>query len=331
MSSKLQIPHTQLQIPHTNTEPLSTVLSTLRLESTEEGSFIGKNLRQFQPRVYGGQVLAQAVVAAHATMTAEREAREIHSITGAFLRPGDIEVPTQFDVEDVLDGRSFSTRRIHASQHAQTIFSARASFQEPQRGVEHQSHAPQAPDPELLESSVDFFAAIDHPVARALSATNAIDMRHVDGAIWFKPQQEHRAHTLIWFKLRSPMPPESSQTLHRAMLAYATDQFMLEPIMRAHGVAWMDRGVALATLDHAIWWHRDVDMSQWVLAELDSPSAQGGRGLSIAKFFQGGAHVATMSQEGMIRVPEELLGSQTTSTAAKLDEPAVVSPGSQQL
>lgn len=150
-------------------------------------------------------------------------------------------------------------------------FFCRASFQERQPGVEHASEVPCAPDPETLESSVEFFANFDHPASKHMHTTSAIDMRHVDGPIWVRPAAKRDGHTLIWFKIRGEMPAGSSQLLHRAMLAYATDQFMLEPVMRMHGMFWLSPDISLATLDHAIWWHRDVDMSDWVLAELDSP------------------------------------------------------------
>ncbi|WP_241969062.1 acyl-CoA thioesterase [Trueperella bialowiezensis] len=274
------------------------------MQEREPGSYVGSNLHQISGRVYGGQVFAQAVVAARATVADEYAERQIHSITAAFLRPGDLDTPTHFDVEEILDGRSFSTRRVFASQNGKTILTARASFQESQPGVEHETPQPAAPAPESLESSAAFFASFDHPAAKAMSSTNAIDMRHVGGAIWLKPVPITNEPTLIWFRLRNRMPADAPQLLHRAILAYSSDQFMLEPILRQHGMYWTSRNLSLATLDHAIWWHRDIDMSEWVLAELTSPSAQGGRGLSLAKFFQDGRHVATMSQEGMVRSRE---------------------------
>lgn len=290
-----------IDIPATDEEPLNAIMTTLRLRVRERGSYEGSNIFQLSGRVYGGQVFGQAIVAAHNTLDDELADREIHSITAAFLHPGDQSKPVNFDVEEVNDSRSFSTRRVHASQDGKTIFTCRASFQEKQPGFDHASVAPEAPNPESLESSVEFFSSFDHPVSRAMHETNAVDMRHVGGPIWIRPVPETDEPTLIWFKMRNPLPKGTSQLLHRALLAYATDQFMLEPIMRRHGMFWMSPDISVATLDHSIWWHRDVDVTDWVLAELVSPSAQGGRGLSIAKFFQHGTHVATMSQEGMTR------------------------------
>ncbi|MDR6939160.1 acyl-CoA thioesterase [Arcanobacterium hippocoleae] len=295
------------KIPDCFTEPLASVLNTLRLTKETNRYYRGSNLRHLTDRVYGGQVFAQAVIASADTIKIGSteilsQPRPIHSITAAFLRPGKVEVPTELQVVDVLDGNSFSTRRILAYQNEATIFSARASFQEVQPGVEHATPMPTAPAPDTLDSSVDFFAALDFPAAKYLHRYNVVDLRHVAGPIWVQPQKHPTANTKIWFKLRSPLPQGADQTLHRAMLAYATDQFMLEPIMRAHGQYWLNPQLSLATLDHTIWWHRDVDLNHWILAELTSPSAQGGRGLSVAKFFQEGVHIASMAQEGMIRV-----------------------------
>ncbi|MGV9196741.1 acyl-CoA thioesterase [Arcanobacterium canis] len=291
---------TFIPMPTTTAEPLGSVLRTLRLRQNSFRSFEGTNLHQVTGRVYGGQVFAQAVVAAQATLKPAESGRQIHSMTAAFLRPGALEEPIQFDVAEILDGRSFSTRIIQASQFGKTIFNARASFQEVQPGVEYESPTPVAPDPERLGSSTDFFANLDLPIARTFNSTNAVDIRHVQQPLWLRSAPQTSEPNLIWFRLRSPMP-QASQTLQRALLAYATDQFMLEPIMRMHSMFWLDPALSLATLDHQIWWHREVDMSDWILAELTSPSAQGGRGLTIAKFFQHKHHVATMTQEGMVR------------------------------
>lgn len=293
-----------LPVPETSQEPLSSILTTIRLERRGDNSYRGNtNLDQLSGRVYGGQVLAQAVMAAADTFNGIQD-RVIHSQTAAFLRPADTKKPLDIDVEVVNDGRSFSTRRVFASQDGQTVFTARDSFQRDQPGLEHQTTPPEVPWPDELESSVEIFSSVDHPAARWMSSTNAMDLRHVEGNIYLgkAPREVRTSH--IWFKTRSPMPAESSQMLQRAMLAYAADQFMLEPILRAHGMSWVTKGLSAATLDHTSWWHRDVDMSDWVLAELHTPSAQGGRGLTLATFFQNGYHVATMAQEGMIRIPE---------------------------
>lgn len=291
-------------IPESTTEPLASLLNTLRLERQGDITYRGHdNLPQLSGRVYGGQVLAQAVMAAADTFE-DSDDRLIHSQTAAFLRAGDIKKPIDFEVEVISDGRSFSTRLVHALQDNRIIFTARDSFQRRQPGVEHQDEPPNVPGPDEFPSSVDLFSSVDHPAARFMSSTNSLDMRHVEGQLYLRPTKEIDSTTHVWFKTRSPMPTDSSQTLKRAVLAYAADQFMLEPILRNHRLAWSTPKIALATLDHTTWWHRDVDPSNWILAELHSPSAQGGRGLTLAKFFQDGTLVANMGQEGMVRSPE---------------------------
>ena len=293
----------KIYVPQSATEPLASLLNTLRLTRIGNGSYQGeRNLPQLSGRVYGGQVLAQAVMAAADTFDPSDD-RLIHSQTAAFLAPGDVTKPIDIEVEVVNNGRSFATRLVHARQDGRTIFTARGSFQYTQPGVEHEDSAPDVPGPENFPSSVDLFASVDHPAARFMSSTNSLDMRHVDGQIYLRPSTTVQPTIHIWFKTRSPIPAEASQTLKRAVLAYAADQFMLEPILHNHGLAWATPGIALATLDHTTWWHRDVDPTSWVLAELHSPSAQGGRGLTLAKFYQDGELVATMAQEAMVRSP----------------------------
>lgn len=294
---------TKIFVPECSTEPLASLLNTLRLEKLDGHRYLGDtNLPQLSGRVYGGQVLAQAVMAAADTFD-DCDVRPIHSQTAAFLAPGDVKRPISFAVDVISDGRSFATRLVHAKQDDRIIFTARDSFQFQQPGVDHEDRAPNVPGPENFPSSVDLFASVDHPAARFMSSTNSLDMRHVDGQIYLRPAREEQSTIHIWFKTRSPIPDNASQTLKRAVLAYAADQFMLEPIMQKHGLAWSTPGIALATLDHTTWWHRDVDPASWILAELHSPSAQGGRGLTLAKFYQDGTLVATMAQEGMVRSP----------------------------
>ncbi|WP_054952032.1 acyl-CoA thioesterase [Flaviflexus massiliensis] len=293
-----------IDIPTSSTEPLASLLHTLRLERLGDNLYRGhSNLAQLSGRVYGGQVLAQAVIAAADTFE-NSEDRLVHSQTAAFLRPGDVKKEIDFKVDIINDGRSFSTRLVHAMQDGEIIFSARDSFQVKQDGVEHADEMPDVPGPENFQSSVDLFSSVDHPAARFMSSTNSLDMRHVNGQVYLRPAKEIRSTNYVWFKMRTPLPKAATQTQKRAILAYGADQFMLEPILLSHHLSWSTPKISLATLDHTTWWHRDVDPSDWILAELHSPSAQGGRGLSLAKFFQDGKLVATMAQEGMVRAPE---------------------------
>ncbi len=277
-------------------------LQTLRLEdtgaSTRETILTGASHWSANGRVFGGQVLAQCVVAAQSTI----EGRAIHSIHGYFLRPGDIEVPITFGVERIHDGRSFATRRAQAYQNGVPIFSMIASFQTEDDGVEHQDPFPEdVPEPESLPSAASVLSAIDHPVARAW-AGRAIDLRHVDGPVFVDVEGEHVPHQAVWFRVQGALPDDPA--LHRAVLAYASDLLILEPIMRRHGVAWGTPGVKSASLDHAMWWHRDGRADDWILYTQESPSAQGGRGLAFGRMFsRDGRLLASVAQEGMMRLP----------------------------
>jgi acyl-CoA thioesterase-2 len=282
------------------TEP--DFLSTLRLEdtgaSTRETVLTGTSHWSPNGRVYGGQVLAQCVVAAQSTI----EDRVIHSVHGYFLRPGDTSLPITFGVERIHDGRSFAARRTQAYQNGVPIFSMIASFQTPDEGAEHQDEFPaDVPAPETLPSAAEVLAGIDDPVARAW-AERSLDLRHVEGPVFITVQGERVPRQALWFKVNGELPDDPA--LHRAVLAYASDQSILEPVMRRHGVAWGTPGVKIASLDHAMWWHRDGRANDWILYTQESPSAQGGRGLAFGRMFsRDGRLLATVAQEGMLRLP----------------------------
>ncbi|MBK5248291.1 MAG: acyl-CoA thioesterase II [Actinomycetales bacterium] len=281
-------------------KPLDAVLNALELERVDEDTFVGHSLPQLHGRVYGGQVLAQALLAAGRTVTDERLP---HSVHGYFLRPGDLDEPITFAVERLRDGRSFSARRTHAIQFGKPILSMISSFQGQQQGLNHHEAMPHVPGPEALPSSVEMFNSLDHPVGKFFYRTGAFDMRHVDGALFTGPAAQTTDIQYLWMRARGEVPV--GELLQRAMLAYACDQVMLEPIMRRHGLSWRTKGASVASLDHAMWWHRDVDVNDWLLYAQSSPSAQGGRGLGVAKVFtRGGDLVATIAQEGMLRVPQ---------------------------
>lgn len=281
------------------------MIRTLDLEHVEnneskEDKFVGPSQWMPQGRVFGGQVLAQSLVAADRTI----DGRDVHSMHGYFLRPGDVDLPVQFSVDRLRDGRSFSTRRVQAFQKGEPIFSMIASFQDHDPGIEHQEDFPtDIPDPESLPSAADLIGDNPHPVAQYWAKARPFDMRHVPSAIYFKVEGEPVAHQAVWLRALGNMPDD--QALHTAALAYASDYSILESIYRRHGIAWAHPGLKSASLDHAMWFHRPARVDQWMLYVQESPSAQGGRGLALGRIFnQRGELLATVAQEGMVRVPE---------------------------
>ena len=291
-----------LQIPN---DPLAQMIETLDLQSAgnssrDEDLFIGPSQWMPHGRVFGGQVLAQSLVAASRTI----ENRNVHSMHGYFLRPGNMELPITFSVDRLRDGRSFSTRRVQAFQSDVPIFSMIASFQEEDPGLEHQDDFPSGiPDPESLPSAADLIGDNPHPVAQYWAKARPFDMRHVDSPIYFSVEGNPVAHQAVWLRALGPMPDD--QSLHTAALAYASDYSILESIYRRHSIAWSHPGLKSASLDHAMWFHRPAKVDQWMLYVQESPSAQGGRGLALGRIFNSrGELLATVAQEGMVRVPE---------------------------
>jgi len=285
-------------------DPVSGLLTALDLTDTgartSEDIFTGPSQPQPMGRVFGGQVLAQSLVAAMRTID---EGRFVHSMHGYFLRPGDAERPITFSVDRIHDGRSFSTRRTQAYQNGLPILSMIASFQDLDEGLDHQVEMPtDLPDPESLPSAAQSLEGIDNPVAANWANDRAFDMRHVPSPIYFSVQGEHVPHQAVWLRAKSPLPDD--ENLHRAALAYASDYSILEPIMRGHGIPWALPGLKAASLDHAMWFHRFGRVDDWMLYVQESPNAVGGRGLSLGRIYSRyGILLASVAQEGMVRVP----------------------------
>ena len=286
-------------------DPLAGLLAALDLTDTgartSEDIFTGPS--QWMPlgRIFGGQVLAQSLVAAQRTIA---EDRSVHSMHGYFLRPGNVELPITFSVDRIHDGRSFSTRRTQAYQDGVPILSMIASFQEDDDGLEHQADMPVGlPEPEDLPSAAESLSGIDHPIANFWASQRAFDLRHIPSPIYFSVEGERVPHQAIWLKALGTLPDDPN--LHRAALAYASDYSILEPIMRAHGVSWGTPGLKAASLDHAMWWHRSGRVDEWMLYVQESPNARGGRGLSLGRIYtRDGVLLASVAQEGMVRVPQ---------------------------
>jgi len=285
-------------------DPLQELLDTLKLSRvarTREDIFIGPS--NFMPtgRVFGGQQLGQALVAASNTVEPDRF---IHSMHGYFLRSGNMDLPITYSVDRIRDGRSFSTRRVQAYQNGEPLFSSIYSFQVIEEGLEHQDSLPEGiPEPESLPALIDLVADLTDPSAQYWAKARPFDMRHIEKSIYFYIEGEHVAHQAIWFKTIAPLPDD--QILHNAALAYASDYSLLEPIYRRHGLVWSHPGLMAASLDHAMWFHRPTRVDQWLLYVQDSPNARGARGLSLGKIFnRAGELVATVAQEGLVRIPK---------------------------
>jgi acyl-CoA thioesterase-2 len=224
---------------------------------------------------------------------------------GYFLRPGDVNLGVTLGVDRIHDGRSFSTRRVQTYQDGVPIMSLIASFQVPQDGVEHSTPMPEGvPEPESLPSVSEHLAGIQHPAAQFWTEARPFDIRYIDTPVYLplRDTGERVAHQAVWLKAKAQLPDDP--VLHRAAMAYASDYTILEPALRRHGIAWATPGLKMASLDHAMWWHRPARADEWLLYVEDSPSAQGGRGLAQARIYrQDGTLAASLAQEGMLRVP----------------------------
>ena len=284
-------------------DPVARFLSVLELQGgearTTEDIFVGQSEPMPGGRVFGGQVLGQAVIAAQRTVPDERVA---HSMHGYFLRPGDSSQPITFSVDRIHDARSFSARRIQAFQHGEPIFSMIASFQTPAGGLEHATPMPEGiPEPESL-SEMPPGADRVHPLSRRMLTDRPVEVRHVLPPIYLEPDPDERPRNAIWVRTRRRLPDDPG--LHRAALAYISDMTIQESVMRAHGISWMHPGIKIASLDAALWWHRPARVDEWLLYVQESPSASSGRGLSTGRIYtRDGALVATSAQEIVIRVP----------------------------
>ncbi|MEZ3161321.1 acyl-CoA thioesterase II [Microbacterium sp. BWT-B31] len=267
---------------------------------TTEDIFTGVSQKMPLGRVYGGQVLAQSIVAATRTVD---EDRSVHSMHGYFLRPGDSNQGITFSVDRIHDGRSFSTRRTQAFQGGVPIFSMIASFETESSGLDHAAPMPtDVPQPEDLPDIEDHLTGL-HPVSKRLFTDRPADLRHIPSPIYLEAGAERMPSQAVWMRVRRPIPDDP--TIQRAALAYLSDLTIQESILRAHGIAWATPGLKVASLDHGMWWHRDGRVDDWMLYVQESPSARAGRGLATGRIYaRDGRLMASVAQEVMVRVPE---------------------------
>ncbi|EIK52795.1 acyl-CoA thioesterase II [Stutzerimonas stutzeri TS44] len=286
------------------TQTLDTLVNLLTLERIEENLFRGASQDLGFPQLFGGQVLGQAISATSQTVDAERQ---VHSLHGYFLRPGDSHQPVVYDVDRVRDGGSFSTRRISAIQKGQTIFTGIASFQAAESGYEHQLTMPEVVGPDELSSEWDLLhrlsPLVPERVMEKLRRPKPIEIRPVTVQDPANPQPLEPVRHL-WFRADGTLP--ANPALHKYLLAYASDFSFIGTALQPHGVSSWSKFIQLASLDHAIWFHREVKIDDWLLYSIDSPWAGNARGFARGSIFnRQGQLVASVAQEGLIRVRED--------------------------
>jgi acyl-CoA thioesterase-2 len=276
---------------------VDALVQLLDLEPIEVNIFRGVSPDEDRQRVFGGQVAGQALVAAARTV---EPGRVVHSLHAYFLRPGDPTVPILYEVDRIRDGRSFTTRRVVAIQHGKAIFNLQSSFQVPEEGLDHQAPMPDAPPPDELP---DFEQRMG-PYADALGdfflRPRPIDTRYVD---WNPPDRSEPlpAYQRVWLRADGSLPDDP--VLHACVLTYASDMTLLDTALLPHGGAWRATDLFMASLDHAMWFHRPFRADDWLLYSQDSPSASAGRGLGRGTIHTADGRLAvTVVQEGVIRV-----------------------------
>jgi len=284
-------------------EPLAELLEMLDLEPLEVNIYRGRNRDIGTGRVFGGQVFAQALVAAQRTAPADRDA---HSVHGYFLRAGDLKAPIVYFVDRPRDGGSFTSRRVTAIQHGEAIFHLSASFHLAESGLEHQTPMPAAPAPETLAPELDLIRAMAERIPEALrpilTQDRPIDFRPVAPADPFKPTV-HEPTRMLWFRAIGALPDE--RIIHQALLAYASDYSLLTTALLPHGVSYRDRRLQMASLDHSVWLHRPFRADEWLLYVMDSPVGSGARGFTRGSIYaRDGRLVASVAQEGLMRMRE---------------------------
>jgi acyl-CoA thioesterase-2 len=278
------------------------LLAILDLEKLEHNLYRGRSPKESWQRVFGGQTIAQALVAAQRTVEPDRH---VHSLHGYFMRPGDTTVPIVYEVDRIRDGGSFTTRRVVAIQHGHAIFSLEASFQVDETGLEHQLPMPRdIPRPETLKSQNEILKAygdkVPEGIRRYWERDRPIEMRpvileHYTSREKLAPEQN------IWIRTTGPVPAD--RALRAAVLAYLSDMTLLDTSTFAHGRAIFDRDIQAASLDHAMWFHREHALDGWLLYTQDSPSTQGARGFTRgALYAEDGTLIASVTQEGLIRL-----------------------------
>ena len=283
-------------------ESTKALLSLLDLEPLEVNIYRGQNRDLGTGRVFGGQVFAQALVAARRTV--DDSDREAHSAHGYFILPGDLKAPIVYFVDRLRDGKSFTTRRVTAIQHGQAIFNLSASFHVAEEGFSHQPTMPVVPDPESLAPELALIREMAHQIPEQLrpviTQDRPIDFRPVSPLDPFNPEKRDPTRQ-VWFRVIDKLPNEP--WIHQAILAYASDYGLLTTALQPHGIGYRTRGLQLASLDHSLWLHRPFRADEWLLYTMDSPVMTGARGFVRGSIYsRAGDLVASVAQEGLLRL-----------------------------
>lgn len=277
---------------------LETLLGLLELEELSEDTFLGHHPEKVMSRTFGGQLVAQGIVAASRTVGANRP---LHCVNAHFIRGGDVKAPIEYRVDRHRDGRAIANRVVTGYQDGSEVFTMLAAFQDHGKGLEHSIDRPEVEDPETLPTLADHFVGYEDVVPTFISALRPIDMRYANAPAWvMKGTGEQLAHNRVWMRADGALPDNA--TIHAALLAYSSDTTILDSIITRHGLSWGHDRVLAATLNHSIWFHRPFRFDDWALYSTQSPVATGSRGLSTGHFFShSGELFATTVQEGVIR------------------------------
>ena len=282
---------------------IADLLKLLELEQLEVNLFRGESRDIGSPQVFGGQVLGQALTAASATV----EGRIVHSLHAYFLRRGDFNAPIVYQVDRSLDGHSFSNRRVVAIQHGQQIFNMAASFHVQEEGLDHQVSMPVVPRPEELPDSSrpprELVERLPERMRKFIEQPRPFEFRSVQQIDYLRPARSEPARQ-FWFRAVGRLPDD--EKLHRSLLAYVSDYFLLDTATLPHGMSSLHGSLIMASIDHAMWFHRPLRVDEWLLYAVESPSASGARGFARAGLFSlDGRLVASTAQEGLVRIKKD--------------------------
>lgn len=280
-------------------DALDFLVHLLDLETIEVDVYRGTNPKEARQRTFGGQVAAQALMAAGRTVDQGR----VHSLHSYFLRPGDPTTPILYEVDRIRDGKSFTTRRVVAIQHGKAIYNMQASFHSDEQSIEHQIAMPVVPGPEELRSLSEVLKSDFGDSSEWFMRQHPIDQRYLGEVPW-SPTRDKDPHQRLWIRADGTLP--NDPLLHACVVTYASDMTLMDSIVKAHSIDWDDGTFMGASLDHCMWFHHDLRADEWMLYDAESPIAFGGRGLARGFLFsRDGELKVSMVQEGLTRIVEK--------------------------